>query len=92
MIESIRHKGLRLLYDADDHWLVGAELADKFRLILSALDAAGRIEDMNQAAFGLHPLRGDRAGEWAVKVNKNWRVTFRFAEGKVTDVDYEDYH
>jgi toxin HigB-1 len=92
MIESIRHKGLRLLYDADDHRLVGAELADKLRLILSALDAAGRIEDMNQAAFGLHPLRGDRAGEWAVKVNKNWRVTFRFAEGKVTDVDYEDYH
>jgi toxin HigB-1 len=69
-----------------------AELADKLRLILSALDAAGRIEDMNQAAFGLHPLRGDRAGEWAVKVNKNWRVTFRFAEGKATDVDYEDYH
>jgi toxin HigB-1 len=92
MIESIRHKGLRLLYDADDHRLVGAELADKLRLILSARDAAGRIEDMNQAAFGLHPLRGDRAGASAVKVNKNWRVTFRFAEGKATDVDYEDYH
>jgi len=92
MIENICHKGLRLLYDAGDHRLVGAELADKLRLILSALDAAGRIEDMDQAAFRLHPLKGDRAGVWAVKVDKNWRVTFRFADGKAIDVDYEDYH
>jgi toxin HigB-1 len=47
---------------------------------------------MDQATFRLHHLTGDRAGEWTVKVNKNWRVTFRFADGRATDVNYKDYH
>ena len=92
MIESFRHKGLRLLYDEDNHKQVGAERGDRLRLILSALDAAGQLEDLNQATLERHPLTGDRAGEWAVKVNKNWRVTFRFADGRATDVDLVDYH
>lgn len=97
MIENIRHKGLRLLYEANDRGLVGvelvgAELADKLRLILSALDAAGRIEEMDQATVRLHQLTGHRAEAWAAKVNKNWRVTFRFVDGRATDVNYEDYH
>ena len=42
--------------------------------------------------FGLHELKGDRAGTWAVKVNKNWRLTFRFADGDASEVNFEDYH
>jgi proteic killer suppression protein len=42
--------------------------------------------------FGLHGLRGDRKGTWAVVVNKNWRITFRFEGGNAYDVDFEDYH
>jgi proteic killer suppression protein len=40
----------------------------------------------------LHELRGARKGTWAVRVSGNWRVTFRFAENGVYEVDYEDYH
>ena len=40
----------------------------------------------------LHPLHGDRAGTWAVKVSANWRVTFIFVEKDADEVDYEDYH
>lgn len=42
--------------------------------------------------FGLHELKGDRTGTWAIKVNKNWRITFRFVAGEAYDVDLEDYH
>lgn len=47
---------------------------------------------MNLPGLDLHPLRGDRAGTWAVKVSGNWRITFGFADNDAVDVDYEDYH
>ena len=40
----------------------------------------------------LHPLKGDRAGQWSVRVSGNWRVVFRFEDGEVVDVDLTDYH
>ena len=42
--------------------------------------------------FRLHPLKGDRAGQWSVRVSANWRVVFRFDDGEVVDVDLIDYH
>ena len=48
--------------------------------------------DMALPGLNLHALTGDRKGTWAVKVSGNWRVTFRFDNENVTDVDYEDYH
>lgn len=38
------------------------------------------------------PLKGDRAGSWAVRVSRLWRIAFRFEEGGVADVDLVDYH
>ena len=40
----------------------------------------------------LHPLKGDRAGQWSVRVSGNWRVVFRFEDGEAVDVDLLDYH
>jgi proteic killer suppression protein len=37
-------------------------------------------------------LKGERAGTWALKVNKNWRLTFRLVGGNAADLDLEDYH
>jgi toxin HigB-1 len=42
--------------------------------------------------FRPHPLKGDRAGYWAVTVSGNWRIVFRFAGGRASDVDLIDYH
>ncbi|MDE2764264.1 MAG: type II toxin-antitoxin system RelE/ParE family toxin, partial [Gemmatimonadota bacterium] len=42
--------------------------------------------------FRLHPLKGDRAGQWSVRVSGNWRVVFRFEDGEAVDVDLIDYH
>jgi toxin HigB-1 len=49
MIESFRHKGLRRLFEADDRSRVGAEYVSRLRLILSALDAARDLTDMESA-------------------------------------------
>jgi len=47
---------------------------------------------MNLPGLRLHELRGNRAGTWAVKISGNWRITFRFVDDDVEDVNYEDYH
>ena len=92
MIESFKHKGLRSLFEQDDGRRVRADQVERLRLILSALDQAGEVQDLNQPAFRLHPLKGNRKGVWAVTVRANWRLTFRFEGGDAYDVDLEDYH
>ena len=39
-----------------------------------------------------HPLKGDQAGKWSVRVSGNWRVVFRFENREVVDVNLIDYH
>jgi len=92
VIRSIRHKGLRRLYENDDPRGVFAEHVEKLRDILARLDAAGRISDMDVPGLRLHPLKGGRKGFWAVTVRANWRVIFEFENGEASDVDYVDYH
>jgi proteic killer suppression protein len=92
VIGRIRHRGLRRLYDDEGASRVTADQVDRIRIILAALDAAQRPEDMNIHTFRLHALRGDLRGYWAVTVRANWRIIFRFVDGVVQDVDLLDYH
>jgi proteic killer suppression protein len=92
VIRSIRHKGLKRLYEDDDPRGVMREHTVKLRDILARLDAANTVADMDLPGFRLHPLKGELKGYWAITVRANWRVVFRFAEGDALDVDYADYH
>jgi toxin HigB-1 len=92
MVRSIRHKGLKRLYEDDDPRGVTAEHVEKLRDILARLDAARAAEDMDLPGFRLHALKGELKGFWAVTVRANWRVIFRFADHDAFDVDYVDYH
>jgi proteic killer suppression protein len=92
MIRSIRHKGLKRLYEDDDPRGVISEHAEKLRDILVRLDAASAAADMDLPGFRLHPLKGELKGFWAVTVRANWRVIFRFADRDALDIDYVDYH
>jgi toxin HigB-1 len=92
MIRSIRHKGLRRLFDDDERRGLPPEMVQRLRVILAALDAAERIEDLDRPSFRLHPLKGDLKGFWSVTVRANWRIVFRFENGDAYDVDYIDYH
>jgi proteic killer suppression protein len=92
LIQSIRHKGLKRLYEDDDPRGVMGEHVQKLRDVLARLDAASTVEDMDLPGFRLHALKGDWKGFWAVTVRANWRIVFRFAAGDARDVDYVDYH
>ena len=92
MIESFSHKGLKRLYEQDDQRGVQPEYADKIKRILSRLEQAAQPRDMDLPGYKLHRLRGDRAGQWAVRNSGNWRIVFRFKGGNARDVDLCDYH
>ena len=61
--------------------------------LLAALDAAQSLQDLSPLkSVGLHKLKGDRAGQWAMTINARWRVCFRFKDGDAHDVEITDYH
>jgi len=92
VIRSFKHKGLARFFETGSKSGIQAQHADRLRLILGRLSAASAPEDMGLPGLRLHPLRGPRKGTWAVWVNGNWRITFRFVERDAEVVDYEDYH
>jgi toxin HigB-1 len=92
VIEGFKHKGLKRLFEEDDRRKLAADMIEKIRLVLSALEAAGSIDDLNQPSFRLHRLKGDLEGYWAVTVRANWRIVFRFEGDKASNVDLVDYH
>jgi toxin HigB-1 len=60
---------------------------------LKILRAARSIEDIPPlASIGLHPLVGNRQGQWAMTINGPWRLVFRFRNGNAEDVEIVDYH
>ncbi|MEZ5836609.1 MAG: type II toxin-antitoxin system RelE/ParE family toxin [Geminicoccaceae bacterium] len=91
MIKTIRHRGLKRLIERDDASRINPQL-ERVRRILTLLQGAEQIEDMNLPGFVLHPLTGELRGFWSVRVSGNWRLTFRFEDGHAFDVDLVDYH
>lgn len=91
-IESFRHKGLRLFFEDDNPRGLSGDHVRKIKVILTVMNAARTIEDMDEATFHLHPLSGNLKGFWSVTVRANWRIIFRFEDGKAFDVDLVDYH
>jgi len=60
---------------------------------LAMLNRAGRIEDLRVPPGNrLEALQGDRAGQWSVRINDQWRLCFRFESGNAYDVEIVDYH
>lgn len=61
--------------------------------LLTILEAATGLGDLSPLkSLGLHKLKGDRAGQWAMTVNARWRICFRFKAGDAFDVEVVDYH
>ena len=60
---------------------------------LLMVDAATRLEDLRvPPANRLETLKGDRAGQWSIRINDQWRVCFAWRDGNAYDVEIVDYH
>jgi proteic killer suppression protein len=92
MIKNFKNRALKRYWCKDDASGVRPDWVSKVGLVLDALHAAAQPEDLDLPGFNFHPLKGDRAGEYAVSVSRNWRVTFGWSGQDATDVNMEDYH
>jgi toxin HigB-1 len=92
VIRSFKHAGLEKFFATGSKAGIQPAHARKLEDQLSALDDAQTPQDMNVPGWNLHQLRGEFAGQWSIKVNGNWRMTFRFEGPNAILVDYRDYH
>lgn len=92
MIKGFRHNGVERFFRTGSKAGIQPKHAKRLRLQLGQLDAASGPDDMARPGWRLHSLKGELAGFWAVWVDENWRLTFRFEGADVELVDYQDYH
>ena len=92
MIKTIRHRGLKRLYEHGDASKVRADQRARISDVLAQLDQAQKPSDLDLPGYRLHPLKGSLKGSWSVTLSGNWRIIFRFEDGDAFDVDLLDYH
>ena len=95
MIRKFRHKGLKRFF-ADPRYSdtrgINPNTESRLIVILDALDVIEIAEEMNISGLYFHKLKGERSGEYSVRVKGNWRITWMMDGNDVTDVNLEDYH
>lgn len=94
-IDSIRHKGLRQLYEDGNAKGVQAGTVDKLKKLLLAIETASSLDDLAVfPGWRLHPLKGDLNGSWSLTVTGNWRLIFEYEAASNTArlLDLIDYH
>lgn len=92
MIKRFRHSGLERFFRTGDENGINPQHAARLRRLLTSLNASTGPSGMGLPGYRLHPLKGDRKGEWAVAVSGNWRLVFEFEGEDVIGVDLVDYH
>ena len=90
MIASFSSRALKRFWERGDRSRLPAQFVTKIGMVLDALDAATRPRDIDLPGFRL--LKGDRGGQYAVTITRNWRITFGWLGEDAIDVDFEDYH
>lgn len=93
MITSFKNKGLQELFTNGKTTRLQQERLKKIKMILAILNSATELKDLNIPAFRLHKLKHPPlVGHMSIDVTGNYRITFWFEDGKVSDVDYLDTH
>jgi len=86
------HKGLRRFAERGQSRGLNPGHLSRIRRLLTALQDASQPADLAHPSFRLHPLKGQRSGQWSMRVSDNWRIVFRFQSGEAVEIDLIDYH
>ena len=92
MIRSFNDKNTKTLYDGRpvNKWKSFARQAEKRLLILDMATSLNDLKNLPSNRFEF--LKGDRRGQYSIRINRQWRICFRWAEGEPHDVEIVDYH
>lgn len=93
MIKTFADKRTRTLYLTQQGKGIHPELAARAVRRLDALDHATCIDDLRVPPSNrLEALKGDRKGQYSIRVNDQWRLCFSFQSGDAFDVEFTDSH
>ena len=92
MIRSFQHKGLAKLWNEGDPKGVRADLLDRVRARLAALNEVQDLRELSMPGWRLHQLQGKLTRYAPLAVNGPWRITFEWEDGDALRVDLEQYH
>jgi proteic killer suppression protein len=92
VIVGFENKGLKRFFEVGNPKGIRADHRERVRRILTRMNAAEILQDMDAPGLRLHPLKGRRKGRYAVTVSGNWRITFTFDGRNFDKVDLIDYH
>ena len=60
---------------------------------LNAIDAALQLSDLRLPPSNrLEALRGERKGQWSIRINDQWRICFEWRDGNAEQAEIADYH
>jgi proteic killer suppression protein len=93
VIRSFANAETARLFDTGKSRRLPPDIRKRAVMRLGQLQAATRLEDLRLPPSNrLEALKGDRAGQHAIRINDQWRVCFRFHDGDAFDVEITDYH
>jgi toxin HigB-1 len=92
MIKSWGNSPTRRFYETGKGRFSGLHY-ERAVVLLAALDEAASLKELGPLrSLGLHKLKGNRGGQWAITVNVPWRICFKFHDGDAFEVEIVDYH
>ncbi len=92
MIQSFQSRDTRALFEGKcpPRFKAIATVAERK---LQMLDDASGIQDLRVPPGNrLEALKGNRKGQWSIRINDQWRLCFRFEDGNAFDAEIVDYH
>jgi toxin HigB-1 len=93
MIKTFADRDTEELYDGSSPRRIPGTIRDRARRKLDLLNAAKAVQDLRAPPGNqLEALRGDRQGQYSIRVNQQWRICFRFEKGHAYEVEIVDYH
>jgi proteic killer suppression protein len=93
MIKSFRDRDTERLFNRHPVKKLGADVQRSALRKLRMLDAATVLEDLRVPPGNrLERLKGDREGQHSIRINRQWRICFRWRSGDAYDVEIVDYH
>jgi proteic killer suppression protein len=93
VIRSFKCKETEQIWQGFSSRKFPGDIQDRALRKLRLLDAAAMVHDLrNPPGNRLEALEGDRAGQMSIRINDQWRICFRWANGDAEDVEIVDYH
>jgi len=93
MIKNFKHKEAEKIWNGKLSSRLPTNIQEVARRKLRMLNNAKQLTDLRIPPNNpLEALKGNRAGQYSIRINDQWRICFKWAEGDVRDVAIEDYH